>query len=358
MTLFAPRLVVSSRGLALVRASLVPLLGVLVACGGDSSEPSSSSAAAIVEGTSPAPAHDFVVALVDSRSDATEACTGVLVAPDVLLTARHCVAEKDTGSSVRCAVGDAALSFHPYSKPSSPKQIAFYKDVALGERLPVTAKSILVEGDHEACGQDVAAVVLNEPVADLPVASVRTTPPRVGEVLTVVGTGIRSTQGASDVSIRGERGDVRVLAVGPAASEASDAGPSRPVVAGEFLATVGFCFGDSGGPALDAQGAVVGLVSRLASSTCEVGPDVYSSVASHLDLYQRAMALSASAPSESAPDGGADATAAPSAAPAPSAGCSVARGRRASSGAPFAGALAVGVALMRCALVLRRRRRW
>lgn len=288
-----------------------------------------TTSAAIVGGIPADAAHDFVIATVDSRSDSTEACSAVLIAPDVLVTARHCVAEKDPTPDLTCRVGTGTSTTHGFSKPSPSSKIAFYKDVALGKKLAVQAKTILVEGDTQGCSQDIAVVVLDGPIENTPIARIRTTGPAVGEKLTVVGTGVTSTSGGTAISVRAEREDIKVLALGPTLTPGSDAGPPRPVSEGEFLATLGFCFGDSGGPALDTSGAVVGLVSRLASPTCEVGPDVYTSLAFHDDLLKRGLALSVTAASDGGVDG--DPGAATSASPATTSGCAAARSSAGSS---------------------------
>jgi hypothetical protein len=73
-----------------------------------------------------------------------------------------------------------------------------------------------------------------------------------------------------------------VLGVGPTAVS------KEAVSDGEIATSVAFCNGDSGGPAIDASGRITGLVSRTPS--CTSGPDVFTSVAAHLDVAQQAFA--------------------------------------------------------------------
>src|SRR5262249_48392235 len=62
------------------------------------------------------------------------------------------------------------------------------------------------------------------------------------------------------------------------------------VPVGEIATGESTCYGDSGGPILDAQGNVVGLTSRGLIDSCLDAPSIYSDVASHYAMIAKAAA--------------------------------------------------------------------
>ncbi len=79
-----------TRGTTGLRAALATLL--LVACSNASDDAPRSLAQAVIGGTESSATHDQIVLLVHSDGAKVFAtCSGTLVAPNVVMTARHCV---------------------------------------------------------------------------------------------------------------------------------------------------------------------------------------------------------------------------------------------------------------------------
>ena len=254
---------VVARGTGVLVATLAAL-----ACSATADERAGSSAQAIANGTADV-SHQNVFLLVRESQDSSALCTATLIAPNLLLTARHCVSPSTGDEHVLC--GDSVLG-DPY--PAS----AF---IATNDAQPRQGSAVFHAVDvripglgEDTCGYDVALIILKENVpSDVSTPAV----PRIdrevmpGELYTAVGYGLNESGNPTHGRMQ----------LGGLSIECEPGSCGDGVESTEFRGETGICSGDSGGPALDAEGKVVGVVSRG-------GPDcstpVYSTVTAWHDF--------------------------------------------------------------------------
>jgi hypothetical protein len=162
-------------------------------------------------------------------------CTGTLVAEDLVITAHHCVVDRN-----------AQGAFTGKLVPASVVQIQLG-----GDYLPwgtVGAKTILAPPCGETGGRgDVAALVLERRLVGMATLVLSDQPPRAGQVVDSVGFG-RCALSPEGIRRRPREG-----------------GAIAAVSSGAFEADASICPGDSGGPVLDrVTREVVGVVSLSA----------------------------------------------------------------------------------------------
>lgn len=208
-------------------------------------------------------------------------CTGSLIAPNVVLTARHCVApvlDEAASGGVDCSKTRFGKTNNPVSLYVTPDAIMTRWGNYYG------AVEVRVPEESSFCGNDVALIILSEnvpasvavplvPRVDEPVAGL-IEKPNGADVYSAVGYG-ESADGNNQSGRRRRRDNLTATCNGPKCpwySSAADA---------EWLGQTGICSGDSGGPALDAAGRVIGVVSR-GPAGCQ--SPIYGSVAAWKDL--------------------------------------------------------------------------
>jgi MYXO-CTERM domain-containing protein len=186
------------------------------------------------------------------------ACSGVLVAPNVVLTARHCVSRTESGG-IACDEDGNAIAGGGVVSDYKASQISILIGPELPSSLefPSKGKTVIHTGSDNLCNNDFAIVILDTPLPTAKIAPIRLDgPPVEQEMLLVVGWGQSNNSSGYG---RRRRDNVPVEAVGPAYefSKGLVLGPN------EFGVGESICSGDSGGPAFDMKtGAVIGVVSR------------------------------------------------------------------------------------------------
>jgi hypothetical protein len=221
-------------------------------------------------------------------------CTGTLIAPNAILTARHCVTDLgnlEMNTSVDCASAMLGAvrpvnNFFVTNEPTLPTTASSFRRVREIVTLPDTG--------NELCGADVAILILTEPVpSDVaqPLVPAISDDIQSGLAFSAVGYG-ETSDGANDAGTRHRRDGLRVSCA------AGGCGTSQ-VTDGEFAGTTGICPGDSGGPALDADGNVIGVASRSGSG-CSLS--IFQNVASHIDFLRDTVIHAASVGGFTPPD--------------------------------------------------------
>ncbi len=252
-------------------------------------------------------------------------CSGVLLAPNVVLTARHCTAAQ-TVEKPDCAQPMAIPTIAPdemFVTTHNPN------DANSGQYYQV--RDIYVApGPTGTCGQDVAALVLasNIPSSEAePLEPRFDAPPSQGEDYTAIGYGSPCPEPTGctggSAGTRRRRDARQILCVGHSCDV-------QGVGDREWLGDFGACPGDSGSPALDAQGRVIGTASRGGEVDGQCGPAVYgrvdawrnfivTTIAHGADIGHYSMPLWATLDSGAMPDTGGPID--------PSGGCTISNGR-------------------------------
>ena len=254
----------AKRRALLVLLALAASLPGLVGCGEQALDSPGQASQALLYGQPSGSEDDGIAMIWASTSTRIGICTASVIAPNLALTALHCVSnfvDQPFGCTVSgdLTPGSAGGQLGATVDPSTLSLRA-----GVGPSVTVVAKGLQVFGTQtpSICRNDIAIVLLDRNV-DLPVVPLRlamgTTP---GERMRMVGYG----RDENDVvNVRHSRPDMIIDQVG-----SSQFRPVGDPVPPRTLVTNGpaGCNGDSGGPLLSAHGAITGVYSQVAGS-CE-----------------------------------------------------------------------------------------
>jgi hypothetical protein len=183
-------------------------------------------------------------------------CTATLIAPNVLLTAHHCVSTSVQG----CATG---VEYGPVDPPSG---YGLYRDTSFDGTLYGGVQEVRTPVAAGECSTDVAIIITKknytptyEPRVNQPAA--------VGEPAYAVGYGVTCAS-CSDTALRRRRDGFQVSCTSSNCSTSAGNLPIDPDVS--FVSDSTACHGDSGGPLLDAQNRLIGVNSTavFANNNC------------------------------------------------------------------------------------------
>ncbi|MDF2693398.1 MAG: hypothetical protein K0S65_1781 [Labilithrix sp.] len=257
--------------------AVVASIFALAACAApmpEAAEDLHASSQPIVGGTPSTTAQNAAVLLNEAGAPG---CSGTLIAPNLVLTARHCVAyfnaNDECGAPLRGEIGPSLITVSVGVHATPQSWVA-------------RATKFFVPAAQELCSADIALVALDNDVKGVKPATVRFSAPTVDELGTAVGYGDQGTG-------RRQREGVKVLALGPVnASYTTANGQSLPMrlPANELATTESTCYGDSGGPLFDSLGQVIGVASRGLDDLCNDRPTYWTTLAAHEQLVRDAAA--------------------------------------------------------------------
>ncbi len=226
------------------------------------SEPLGSSRQAIMGG-SPDPGDTNVVDIVWQSLGGVDECSGALLAPNLVLTAHHCVSDVlNKANGADCATSqfaapDAVSNFLVSTKEqisSNPSDFHSVREIVIP---PGSTNTTF-------CGFDEAMLILSddvEPGEAVPLVPFVDGEIAPKEVYTAVGFGLTG-DGTGDSGPRRSLGGLLVDCVGEGCASITT---GQIDMQREWVGDHGTCQGDSGGPALDAANRVIGVTSRSAA---------------------------------------------------------------------------------------------
>jgi hypothetical protein len=255
---------------------VLALLALSQCAGATGSEATGSSREAILNGVTVA-SPDAPVLFINGPQGS---CTATLIAPTLVLTARHCIAQAPEGDFACTPQGNlvpSASGAGQIGANDAPISLSFFTNArvmagtAFSGNPDALGAQIISSNTPTSCRDDIAFVVLDRAIPGIPPAPVRLdTPTSAGEMVSAWGYGLTTMAGDS-LALR-VRNDAQIVGVGPdTPASGVQPAPLRAVRLGPDDIT---CIGDSGGPITSAAtGAVVAVISlgtqaNLTSPTC------------------------------------------------------------------------------------------
>jgi hypothetical protein len=310
-TLIPPRVA----GVAREFAALAALACTVASCGPPDGEAIRATSSAIVGGAIAPTAASPVVFVSGPQG----VCSGVLIAENLVATARHCAAQFTKGALMCTPSGelDPGSPGGALGADYAPSAMQFYlasdAPTAMAQGTPdAIGAQILSTESPSGCRDDLSFIVLDRSLPVVPVEVRLDRPTSIGDGVSVLGYG--QTTNASDPTALRVYDGAQIVGIGPSvATTTAELAPVRAVRVGTGAIT---CNGDSGGPILSSDtGALIATVSigsqALGGGGCAAtgdSPTTGPQLSQYRDLVLQAFAAANVTPNleAAAQDAGAD----------------------------------------------------
>jgi hypothetical protein len=239
------------------------------------SSPTASTAQAIQGGTADGTAHPYAVGVcVGQQGNCSEFCSGTLILPNVVVTARHCVDQSP--KIIDCTVNPS------FGAANGPMSITTNSSMLQGTLGWHDVQSVSLPTDKHICGNDIALLILADVV---PASEAKPAIPGVQYLMTdfymhphrtlaAIGYGNTGPTGFS-AGTRRIRSPIDILCI--PGDDIIPCPPPPDFNVNEFYSDDGTCEGDSGSSAFDAQSVTdnapftFGVLSRGGDNAGDAG---------------------------------------------------------------------------------------
>jgi MYXO-CTERM domain-containing protein len=252
----------------------------VASCGAPAAPDLTGTTSSPIQGGTTDTTHTFAVGVVEvgeASQNMVAFCSGVLLAPNLVATARHCVAELSS-TTIDCT----SSTFGPLY-PTNDVYVTKQTTITMNGLVGVSKVIVPTNANQTSvCGNDIALLILDTnidlPQYAMPVIDPPMTDPQYEPVVSAIGYGVDTptdTQGTS-AGTRRIKEDVSLLCIPNDTTFTdcfSDPTARQILTAGEFVSGDSTCEGDSGSGAFE-QGNfdkgkwdVFGILSRGGVST-------------------------------------------------------------------------------------------